>query len=139
MSGKHTKHAKDINHVTLNVAYVGQGGNAHQGQYMYGFTPNFLIVREKDVRIEYSLDRESAKRFEILSYAINDPWEQMTKVKLRDGVLSMTDRFSEHHKLINLCILVKDMQEQDEHGNDIVIDCDPQVTNVPPPEDPEGR
>ncbi len=114
--------------VTLTVSYVGHGGNARNGRYFYNYTPDFVQVDDKDTAITYALDSKSATRFSIYSYALCDPTNQMYDVNLEGGVLSMMDHCSEENQVIILSILVKD----NETG--VIIDCDPQVTNVPPPD-----
>ncbi len=114
--------------VTLTVTYVGSGGNARNGRYSYSYTPDFVQVNDKDTAITYTLDSKSATRFSIVSYALCDPTSQMYDVNITDGVLSMMDHCSQENQVIILSVLVID----NETG--VIIDCDPQVTNVPPPD-----
>lgn len=115
-------------HVKLTVAYVRSGGNARSGKYAFSYTPDFVVVDEKNTVLSYSLSDETDDRFSIYSYAVCDPTKQIENIKLEGGVLSMTNSCTENNQLIMLSVLVKDSTNGD------IIDCDPEVTNLPPPE-----
>lgn len=114
--------------VELTVAWVNHGGNAVDGTYFYSYSPTFVSVTEHNTPIEYSMHNECADRYEIQSYALNDPTNQMTDIKLSNGVLSMVNLCNKDNQLIQLSILVLDKK------TGVLIDADPQVTNTPPPE-----
>ncbi len=115
--------------IALTVAFVNQGGNANDGKYFYNYTPDFALVSIANTQITYTLDDEHSKRFVILSYAICDPNNEMSDIQLTDTTLSMNDACNKQNELISLTIIVKDTVTGD------LINCDPQVTNVPPPEE----
>ncbi len=116
--------------VILHIAYVGHGGNGADGKYFYSYTPSFVPVYAKDTKIEYILHDDSETRYQIFDFAINDPGDQIfdAQIDKQTGNFSMRNKCTEDHQLILLSILVKDTQ------TGAIIDCDPQVTNVPPPE-----
>lgn len=114
--------------VKLTVAYVGSGGNARNGRYAFSYTPDFVAVSSPDTILQYSLSSETDKRFSVESYAVNDPTGQLQDFQLNDGVLTVKNLYSKENQLILLSILVRDSIEND------IIDCDPEVTNVPPPQ-----
>ncbi len=115
--------------IALNVAFVNQGGNANDGKYFYSYTPDFALVSASDTRITYNLNGPGDKRFVIHSFAICDPNNEMSDFQLTDSSFSMTDAYKNINELIALTILVEDTLTGD------IINCDPQVTNVPPPDD----
>ncbi len=114
--------------VELTVAYVASGGNARNGKYSYSYTPDFVPVVDDETVLQYTLSDETDKRFVIRSYAICDPTNQLYDIELGDGKLIMKNRYTEQNQLISLSILVHDTTLND------IIDCDPEVTNLPPPE-----
>lgn len=114
--------------VELTVAFVGSGGNARNGKYSYSYTPDFVAVTNPDTILQYSLSAQTDSRFVIDSYAVNDPTGQLSEFELKNGVLTMKNAVTQQNQLILLSVLVKDTIDND------IIDCDPEVTNVPPPQ-----
>ena len=113
--------------VELTIAYVGNGGNTRNGKYSFEYTPDFVAVSDKDTVLKYTLSDKTDKRFVIHSYAICDPTNQLYDIEFGDGKLIMKNKCSEQNQLISLSLLVQDTTLDD------IINCDPEVTNVPPP------
>lgn len=115
--------------VTLTVKDSQPGqGNTGDGHYSYTFEPDLIHVTEKNTEIVYRLAEGDSPRFRIVNLYTTDTKEQLEHMEVRkDGAeLAVTHR-NTRQQLTVVSLLVRDT----EHARH--INCDPQVTNDPPP------
>ncbi len=103
-------------------------GNTGGGSYSYSFEPDLIHVTERDTEIVYRLAEGDWPRFRITNIYTTDSKNQLEQKEVRmDGAeLSVVHR-NTHQQLIVVSLLVHDTK------NDRPVNCDPQVTNDPPP------
>ncbi|GAB4188395.1 MAG: hypothetical protein Tsb002_14640 [Wenzhouxiangellaceae bacterium] len=118
--------------INLFISYVGYGGNTGEGKYFFAYTPEFVPIKTENTPMRFIIDESCRQRFAIYDYACCDPTRQMVDIKLSADYfeLTMINRCNELHQLILFSILVTDKAAE---SGLVIINCDPQVTNVIPP------
>lgn len=112
--------------IELTVAYVGFGGNIGEGQYFFSYSPNVIMVKNKDESLNFSFSTATAKDFamhEILTTDANNQFGKATK-STDNRSMQIKDN-NTNSQLTLLSIIVHDK------SRNLYISCDPQVLNVP--------
>lgn len=112
--------------VMLTVSRMSSGGNTGDGKYLYAFNPSLLIVTQSPVTVTFQLSPDTSKDFVIEDYVSTDSRFQLDPGKVSDGrrTLAIVNQNTQRC-LIFLTLLVRDV------SNNFLINCDPQMTNVP--------
>lgn len=113
--------------VSLTVARVPEGGNAGRERYFFVFEPHPVLVRQRDVRLTFSLSPESAN-YLIEDLVTSDARDQfgVPEIAPSGREVSVDVRNSVTY-LVQVALLLRDKE-----SGDTVI-CDPQVVCRPPP------
>ena len=99
------------------------------GRYAYEFNPDTLVVRQSPATIVYQLTEDTATHYEIVDIVTTDSKDQIDKIEVSGDKRKVTlINRNTARTLIYLTILVKDTRQND----DKLVNCDPQMTNVPP-------
>jgi hypothetical protein len=118
--------------VTLTVkdSLLGDG-NTGGGRYNYTFDPDLIHVTEHDTEIVYRLAKEDQSRFRIVNLYSTDTRDQLDELEIReDGAELKIVHRNTYQQLTVVSLLVHDTK------HDHPVNCDPQVTNDPPPVGP---
>ena len=115
--------------VTLTVkdSLLGQG-NTGGGRYSYTFEPDLIHVTERDTEIVYRLAEGDWPRFQIANLYTTDTKDQLEDMEVRkDGAELVVMHRNTRQQLTVVSLLVHDTKHERQ------VNCDPQVTNDPPP------
>jgi hypothetical protein len=119
---KHT-----VINVTLTISDDAQGnGNTGGGNYRYDFAPDVVHVRDKDTEIVYAIAEKDRPRYRMVNMYVTDVNKQIGHPQISDYEISATHHNSKRQLTI-VSIRVQDTEA------DLLMGCDPQVTNDPPP------
>lgn len=112
--------------VKVGVTHVGEGGNANNGEYLYSFSPDVILVERQHTTLHFELDGETSRNFEIRDLVSTDSRFQFSEPLISEDArsVSVVDANTQR-ELISLAILVFDTQRE-KH-----VVCDPQVVNSP--------
>jgi hypothetical protein len=112
--------------VEFSIAAVESGGNTGDGKYFYAFSPRLIIATTSPTRVSFDLSEETDRRFTIEDLVSTDSKYQIGRASItKDGrALAITNQNTER-TLIFMSLLVRD------HVTNELINCDPQMTNVP--------
>jgi hypothetical protein len=115
--------------VSLTVTEDPTGkGKANGGSYDYTFIPDSVHVTEKKTLIVYELVKEDRERFEMVDMYTTDTKKQFAKMQIIDkGTAISVIHENSRKQLTVVSLRVKD------RARSIPVNCDPQVTNDPPP------
>jgi hypothetical protein len=112
--------------VQLNLASVESGGNTASGRYFYSFTPDLIIVKQSPTTIVFEFSPDTARHYRIEDLVTTDAKFQLSRSLTSDDGRTMTiDNRNTERSLIFISVLVRDT------SNDVLINCDPQMINVP--------
>lgn len=112
--------------VLLNLAAVESGGNTADGRYFYSFTPSLLIARQSPTSVVFELSPDTASHYAIEDLVTTDAKFQLSQGRTSDDGRAMTiENRNTERSLIFISVLVRDSK------NDLLINCDPQMINVP--------
>lgn len=112
--------------VQLNLAAVESGGNTGSGKYFYSFTPDLLIARQSPTTVVFEFSPDTAKHYQMEDLVTTDAKFQLSKsLTSDDGRMMSIDNRNTERSLIFISVLVRDT------SNDALINCDPQMINVP--------
>jgi hypothetical protein len=102
--------------------------NSRCGHYYYKFDPDVVHVDESSTLIEYKLAEKDEKRFEVVQLYVTDANAQIAEPKRShdNTVISIVHK-NTTRQLTVVTVRVRD-RKHSRHVN-----CDPQVTNDPPP------
>jgi hypothetical protein len=121
--------------VTVNVYYVGAGGNSPSGQYFFRFSEDVVHVTKPKQLIHYTLAPDSFKagiRFD--GFYVSDSNNQIHRATQIDELTETGRRISLIHDNTESMLLNISLQVT---GGGDVPGCrgglDPQITNVPSP------
>jgi hypothetical protein len=112
--------------INLEVARVGHGGNTGAGKYFYNFFPDIVNVSGGDTLMSYRLSADTDRDFRFRRFFSTDALGQLSKPRiLDDGRRLDVMNANTAEYLILVSIQVEDLRDG------TLINCDPQVTNVP--------
>ena len=112
--------------IELTVAYVGFGGNIGEGEYFYSYSPNVIMVTEKDTDLNFVFSSATTDHFHMLEIVTTDANDQFSKgTKAPDSRSILVKDSNTNDQLTLLSVIVKDK------SRDKLISCDPQILNVP--------
>lgn len=112
--------------VSISVARVGHGGNTSEGQYFYSFDPQNILIEDPDTAVEFVLSKETSESIKIWKIVTSNP-EQFRDFKRASNQRSASlVNANTMEELISVSVLVTDSANEGR-----VINCDPQMLNVP--------
>ena len=112
--------------IELTVAYVGFGGNIGDGEYFYSYSPNVIMVKNKDELLNFVFSGATSSDFSMVEIVTTDANRQFDKGTKAPGDRSIMVKDSNTNpQLTLLSVIVEDKSR----GK--IISCDPQVLNVP--------
>lgn len=112
--------------IELTVAYVGFGGNIGDGEYFYSYSPNVIMVKNKDEQLNFVFSDATSSDFSMVEILTTDANSQFTKGIKAPGDRSIAVKDNNTvSQLTLLSVLVQD------NTRNKLISCDPQVLNVP--------
>lgn len=112
--------------VSLSVARVGHGGNTGKGQYFYSFEPDNILVADPDTVVAFELSDDTPDEIEIWKIVTSSP-AQFRDVKFgKDHRSASLINANTVEQLISVSVLVTDKR-----ADGRVLNCDPQMINVP--------
>lgn len=118
--------------VSLEVAYVGNGGNTGGGKYFYSFNPDPIQVVESGVEMVFALSDSTSPTIKIVDFTSSDALGQLTGItinKIDQRSVTFTNKNTVPY-LIQVAVVVSDSDSKHENANVI---CDPQIINTPVP------
>jgi len=112
--------------IKLTVAYVGFGGNIGDGEYFYSYSPNVIMVKNKDVQLDFVFSGATTDNFLMLEIVTTDANNQFDKGSKAPDRRSIAIKDSNTNSQLTLVsVIVHDKSRNKD------ISCDPQVLNVP--------
>lgn len=112
--------------IELTVAYVGFGGNIGDGEYFYSYSPNVIMVTEKNADLDFVFSDATSDHFHMVEIVTTDAQNQFSKgVKAPDDRSILVKDSNTNSQLTLLSVIVNDK------SRDKMISCDPQIINVP--------
>lgn len=112
--------------VQLDVTRVGHGGNTGGGEYFYNFWPDITNTSKSDTVLVYALSEDTPAHFRIRHFFSSDALEQLSAPKISsDGRRVEVVNKNSRPYLIQVSLQVEDTR------NGRMVNCDPQVTNIP--------
>jgi hypothetical protein len=111
----------------LNDSAPGTG-NTGGANFTYTFVPDLVHVDKKDTDIVYRISEQDWPRFQMADMYTTDVHDQLHGVNIiEDGRAIRVVHRNSRKQLTIVSIKVNDTQSKAR------LDCDPQVTNDPPP------
>ena len=122
---------KDSPNFTLDVAYVGTGGNTGGGKYFFSYDPNVVVVVDPGLDMTISLTDATSATVFIGDFITSDALGQISTYEIAKDKRSVTfhNKNSEPY-VITIVLMTYDTDEK--HTNYGIV-CDPQVINRPRP------
>ncbi len=117
---------KDPVIINLEVARVGRGGNTGGGKYFYNFFPDLVNVLKPDTVMSYRLSADTGRDFRFSRFFSTDALGQLSKPQILDDGRQLDVL---NANTVQYLILVSIQVEDRLDGT--LVNCDPQVTNVP--------
>lgn len=122
---------KDSPKITLDVAYVGTGGNTGDGKYFFSYDPNVIVVVDPGIDMTIYLTDATAESIGIGDFISSDALAQITTYEIQpDGRSVIFHNTNTQPYVIQVVLMLHDTDVK--HPN-VGIVCDPQVINRPRP------
>lgn len=112
--------------IVLEVAYVGQGGNAGGGKYFYSYLPDIVIATQTPTEISIEFSPATGPEFIMTDLIASDGGSQLGPPNIHESGRSMQIANAN----TNRQLIIMDVLVQDTSRSKTVI-CDPQILNRP--------